>query len=180
MKKSKLDNVYFIYLTLGIFVSVLTIMGLAGINPIEDISYFSDEKKSEQNITILIEPDSIGEWEYTKGFPIKITINGINEKNITFLKVYKKNIYVTRPNIIDSSKRAVIGGWEGNYNPDIIFRYNKYDQNKPNLEVSAKLTGNNNCFRGKEFPYVFTFVVDYKINEGTLNHEIIEVKVPII
>jgi hypothetical protein len=126
--------------------------------------------------TISIEPSSINEGQWDKGYPFKIVIIPNPQLNITSFELKRNNILVDRIN--KNLQTAVSSGFcitKDSYPaPDCYYDslfscipspFGGYSENcNRKYEVSVVLAGCPNCFYGSSFPYQVTFNIMYSVD----------------
>jgi len=171
----------------GSILAVAAIIGMlytvTNVNKIDIYHLFNNLKNDP--IKITMEPRYITEaaYPYPEFIPITFTISSLKNNNITYLELAKTDLSIDRLNKTDQIKYSNYINWDNSYNNNYIILYNKisgdFSSDIDNLTLSGKLYNCPNCFMGKDYPYVFTFIFKYKQNDGILTPFTYNITVPI-
>lgn len=120
-----------------------------------------------------------GHYEYRYDrIPFSIEVNKKTDRNITYLELSKTNFEVSRKDGGLNKPTSQVN-WKDSRS-DYILHFGEYSSYRyfP-LSAEGEMVICQNCFIGKDFPYIFTFTIYYKEDNGDLKIETFNIETPI-
>lgn len=129
--------------------------------------------------TIKFFPEYFDEGNYDNSdkIPFSIEVNKKVGRNITYLELSKENFKVSRKDG-GLNKPSSQVRWKDSRQKNII-SLDSYSYYSSNLKAEGEMSLCKNCFIGTDYPYVFTFTIYYKEDNGELKSETFNEEIPI-
>jgi len=171
---------------LGIILTAILIVGgllaLAGYKSIPDLV---DGLSQENSVpfTVQLSPLYFDEGSFDYNYKIPFSIEAIqkNKRNITYLELSQDNFKVSRDDG-GLNKPTSNVRWKDSRSENIFYfdPSRTYSYKFPSsLKSEGEMVTCPNCFIGDTYPYIFTFTIYYKENDGDLKSETFEEIIPI-
>lgn len=176
--------------SIGVILTLILIVGgilaLAGYKSIPDLWYdVTGGNNVDDSIPfrVNLSPEYFdeGNYESYNKIPFSIEINQITGRNITYLELSKSNFKASREDGNLNKPTSYVNWKDSNSNNVFSFSYSEnYHNQLSSLKSEGQMSLCQNCFIGTDYPYIFTFTVYYKENNGVLKsktfNEIISIK----
>ncbi|MDP3026752.1 MAG: hypothetical protein Q8N63_03520 [Nanoarchaeota archaeon] len=182
------DNLYAIYLIVGILVGLGIIFGY-----IHNLPPIPPTPDNSPPFYISINPLSIpaGDYYNSAGYYnsndqytyLTFTLTPNKNRNITHLELSKNSVIVERENRTTQKVSSI--NWDNAYNSynDYVFYFDSstyYTSTLDTLTAKGHLNGCQNCFNDKDYPYFFTLNFIYAENNSAKKPYSVTIPFPIV